>query len=304
MATRFELVLHGGESGRLRAAGEEALAEIQRLDRQLSFYRPDSELSWVNARAALGPVQVEPRFFRLLERCLQLTDATDGAFDITIAPLMRAWHFVSAGGALPDCETLARARSMVGRQHIELDADRCTVSFTRPGVAIDLGAAGKGYAIDRAMSVLTEHDITSALLHGGTSSIHTIGSDKGAAEWMIRWSRQVTERPIVLRNEALSVSAPHGKCFEAGGRTFGHVMDPRIGEPVVRTASAVVIGPGSLECDALSTAVLVHGPDWVPTLSGRFPGYSGMVSQQCPDRWERSENTQADQYQGRRLDTT
>jgi thiamine biosynthesis lipoprotein len=274
MGTRFEIVVHGDDPVRLRAAGEAAMHEIQRLDCQLSFYRPDSELSWLNARAARAPVQVEPGFFGLLERCLQLTEATDGAFDITVAPLMRAWRFVNGDGRLPDGHTLAAARALVGRGGVELDVRRRTVRFTRPGVALELGAAGKGYAIDRAMSILAEHEVASALMHGGTSSIHATGNDPGRIGWTVTWAA----RPLALRNEALSVSAPHGKCFREGGRTYGHVLDPRSGEPVLRTASALVTGPRSLECDALSTAVLVLGPDWLPTLGTRFPAYRGMLA--------------------------
>lgn len=279
MKTRFEVVLHGDDPVRLRAAGEEALGEIQRLDRQLSFYRPDSELTWVNAHAGAGPVPVEPRFFRLLERCLELTEATDGAFDITIAPLMRAWRFVNGEGAVPDRQTLARARSAVGRDRVMLDARRSTVSFARPGVAIDLGSAGKGYAIDRAMGVLAEYDVSRALLHGGTSSIHALGDGERQAGWTVGWTppHRAAER-ITLRDSALSVSAPRGKCFEVDGRRFGHVMDPRTGEPVAGAASALVVGPQSFECDALSTAVLVLGHGWLPTLAARFSSYRGMVA--------------------------
>jgi thiamine biosynthesis lipoprotein len=279
MATRFEVVLHGDDPVRLRAAGEEALAEIQRLDRQLSFYRPDSELSWVNAHAGQAPVPIEPRFFRLLERCLQLSDASDGAFDITVAPLMRAWRFVNARGAQPDRRILDVARDAVGRHCVALDTARRTVRFTHPRVAIDLGAAGKGYAIDCAMNVLAEHGIGNAFLHGGTSSAHAVGNDEGEVGWRVGWAPpDAPVERILLRDAALSVSAPHGKCFEAEGRTFGHVMDPRTGEPVVGAASALVVGPRSFECDALSTALLVLGIEWLPTLTTRFPGYRAKVA--------------------------
>src|ERR1044071_7272894 len=101
MATRFELVLYGENEPHLRSAGEEALQEIERLDQQLSFYRNDSEITFLNRRAADGFVKVEPRLFDLLKRCAALTKLTDGAFDITVAPLMRAWRFVLDSGGVP-----------------------------------------------------------------------------------------------------------------------------------------------------------------------------------------------------------
>ncbi len=121
MATRFELVLHGEDDVRLRAAGEEALAEIQRLDAQLSFYRPSSEISRINARAAAGPVRVEPRLFRLLQTARRLHTETGGAFDLTVAPLMRCWGFTGNTGRLPEPEALAEARRRTGMHLVTLD---------------------------------------------------------------------------------------------------------------------------------------------------------------------------------------
>jgi thiamine biosynthesis lipoprotein len=251
MATRFEVVLRGGDPVRLRAAGEEALEEIQRLDRQLSFYRPESDISWLNARAALEPVPVEPRLFQLLERCMWIAAATDGAFDITTA----------------------------GFHHIELDCEHCTVRFTRPGVAIDLGAAAKGYAIDRAMDVLAEHRIGNALLHGGASSVHAFGHDEQDRYWKVAWTRpDAVPEEILLCDAALSVSAPHAQSFEAKRRTFGHVIDPRTGKPTAAARSALVVGPKSLECDALSAAALVLGADGVSRLNARFPEYHARIA--------------------------
>jgi thiamine biosynthesis lipoprotein len=144
MATRFELVLDGDDEARLRAAGEDALDEIARFDAQLSFYQSTSDVSWINGHAAFEPVLVEPRLFELLDRCLALSAATDGAFAITIAPLMKAWRFTDGNGAHPDAAVLTRARALVGFRGVELDAARRTVRFARPGMLIDLGSAGKG----------------------------------------------------------------------------------------------------------------------------------------------------------------
>jgi thiamine biosynthesis lipoprotein len=279
MATRFELVLDGDDEARLRAAGEDALDEIVRLDAQLSFYRPTSDVSWINGHAALEPVLVEPRLFELLERCLRLSAATDGAFDITVAPLMKAWHFAGGSGKCPDAAGLARARALVGFSGIELDAAKRTLRFARPGTLIDLGSAGKGYAVDRAISRLRENGVQRALLHGGTSSVHAIGVPRPSDRWRVGWSPDgAPARTFELQDSALAVSAVHGKAFCANGRVYGHVMDPRSGQPADTARSAVVTGPDSLQCDALSTALLVRGASWIPVLSERFPGYSGMVA--------------------------
>jgi thiamine biosynthesis lipoprotein len=278
MATRFELVLDGSTDVDARAAGEEALSEIARLEEHLSFYRAGSDISWINGHAASEPVKIEPRLFSLLQRCQALSLATDGAFDITVAPLMRAWRFVGDTGAVPSPALLAAARASVGFRHVSLDPVLSSIRFERPGMSIDLGAAAKGYAIDEAVGILRARGITSALLHGGTSSVHVIGAPSNGVGWRIGWHPpHASTQAFTLRDAALSVSAVHGKAFAEGGRTYGHVLDPRTGLPTRMAVSAVVTGPGSLEADALSTALLVLGAGWIPSLRIRFPGYDGDV---------------------------
>lgn len=281
MATRFELVLYGSDPVRLRAAGEEALGEIERLDARLSLYRADSELSWVNRQAADEAVKVDPRFLKLLQRCADITAHTDGTFDITVAPLMRTWNFVGDTGRKPDSKALEAALEITGMQHVLLDEEHFTVRFDRKGVEMDLGAVGKGYAIERAIGLLRENGITSALLHGGTSTVYAIGMRPDGTPWKvaIRDPLRPDEHAKVvdLHDNALSVSAVHGKSFTENGREFGHVIDPRTGQPVQEILTAAVIGPSATECDALSTALLVLGEPGLSMLAERFSGYSGVV---------------------------
>jgi thiamine biosynthesis lipoprotein len=278
MGTRFELVLFG-----TRAVGEEALSEITRLESRLSRFRPGSDISWINAQASHRAVKVEPALLTLLRRAKGLSAATGGAFDMTVGPLMRLWNFEGAAHptehpGVPSPDLVAGARKCVGYQHLRVDVRASTVRFERKGMSIDLGAIGKGYAIDAAIEVLREHGITRALLHGGTSSVHAIGSPPDADAWRIPWEpRGSPQRVFELRDSALSVSAVHGKSFELDGREYGHVMDPRTGAPTTAARSALVTGPSSLECDALSTALLVLGPPWLPSLRRTFPGYHGYA---------------------------
>src|SRR6267378_1643361 len=172
MATRFEIVLCGENEVSLRAAAEEALDEIERLDTQLSLYNPTSEISHINARASHGPVRVEPTLFRLLQHAQRLSRETDGAFDITVAPLMRCWGFMRGAGQLPAPEAVGEARQKVGMHNVILNEKDFTVRFAREGVMLDLGSIGKGYALERAAELLVETGVTSAILHGGTSTVH------------------------------------------------------------------------------------------------------------------------------------
>ena len=301
MATRFELLLCGHNPPRLRAAGEEALDEVERLENQLSLFRPASEIAHLNARAAVEPVRVSPRLFALLLQARALTEATGGAFDITVAPLVRCWGFIDGPGHLPDAEQLAKAREVVGMHLVQLNESDLTVRFARAGVMLDLGAIGKGYAIDRAAEILREAGVTSALLHGGTSSIYAIGSPPNADYWLVgienpfarghplggeedrkaaersAWSSVPPLAGVPLKDESLSVSAISEKFFDAGGKTFGHVLDPRSGEPSSNALLAAVVLPSATETDALSTAFLTLGPFGSSLISSIRPTARSLV---------------------------
>lgn len=267
MATRFEVALLGDDESALRGAGEEALGEIERIERMLSLYRESSEVANVNARAASEPIRVSVEFFQLLKEAKRLSERTGGAFDITIAPLVKCWGFMRGSGETPAEEEIARAMESVGAAFLELnEADR-TVRFARPGMMLDFGAFGKGYAIDRAVELLREAGVGSALIHGGTSTAFGIGAEQGRP-WKIAVEAEAPDanaQPIVagfaeLANQALSVSAVWGKSFASQGKTFGHILDARTGRPSERAEMAAVIADSAAESDALSTALLVDGP--------------------------------------------
>jgi thiamine biosynthesis lipoprotein len=287
MATRFEIVLYGDDPVNLRAAGEEALDEIDRIEDQLSFYRPGSEVSALNRRAIHQPTKVSPSVFRLLERGKALSKATDGAFDITVAPLLQCWGFVAGSGRLPDPDVLQRARSVVSMDGVELHPDHFLARFVKKDprieadVQVDLGSIGKGYALERAAEILRENGVTQAFLHGGTSSIVAIGSPPGEEGWKVALQHPAIPSSLLgtvtLKDTSLSVSGVHGKSFEAGGRWYGHVIDPRTGEPVEGALMAAVALPSATETDALSTALLVLGAAGLQRLAETWPEISARV---------------------------
>ena len=300
MATRFELVLHGEDSVSLRAAGEEALDEIDRLENRLSLYRPGSEIAQLNARAWREPVRATPELFALLQHAQQLHTETGGAFDITIGPLVRCWGFMGANGKMPSPAELAAARARVGMQHVELDAQARTVRFAREGMMLDLGAIGKGYAVGQAAEILRAAGVTSALIHGGTSTVYAIGQPPDADSWKVgiesppatvrgsALARLTSSQPpgggapnalpaVPLRDEALSVSAIWGRSFVADGKLLGHVIDPRTAQPVNGALLAAVVLASATETDALSTALLVLGAEGRDFISKLRPGMKTLV---------------------------
>ena len=285
MATRFEMVLHGEDELVLHAAGEEALDEITALASQLNFYGADSEITRINAGAALGPVPVEPGLFRLLQEAKRVHGLSDGAFDITVAPLMECWGFADGKHRVPSPGELAKARECVGMDLVHLDAETFTVQFERSGVQVDLGAVGKGYALEIANEVLREAGVASALIHGGTSSVCAIGTPLDGEFWNIAIEHPDTAVPdherIVamakLQDESFSLSAGWGKAFEENGVSYGHVMDPGLGQPVQNALLAAVALSGGTASDAWSTALLVAGAAGVAALGKASVGSRSLI---------------------------
>ena len=285
MATRFEIVAYGDHEASVRAAGEEALNEIQRIEAQLSLYRPDSEIAHLNARAARDWVRVSPEVFRLLEQAAYLSSKTAGAFDITIAPLVRCWGFIGGQGQQPTPEAIEQARQTVGMHLVELDPENFAVRFRRPGVMLDFGAIGKGHAIDKAAELLREEGITSAILHGGTSTVCAIGKPPDQPSWKVAVeappeAEDTQPKPLAvveLHEEAFSVSAVWGKSFSRGGKTFGHIIDPRTGHPADYADLAAIVLPSATETDALSTALLTMGPSGQDTIARLRPNCRSLV---------------------------
>jgi FAD:protein FMN transferase len=276
MATRFEIALHGSNPANLRAAAEEALDEIDRLESLLSLYRPGTDISRVNAYAHVNPVTVHPEVFSLLERAKALCIETGGAFDITVAPLVRCWGFMGGTGSQPDPERVAEARAMVGMHLMHLDPRHNSVRFERAGVMIDLGAIGKGYAVERAADLLRESGVESALLHGGTSSTAAIGLQPDGTPWKVAITSPIHDpgapfAVVELKDESLSVSAVWGRSFKAGEKTFGHVIDPRSGQPVQGGLLSAIVTRSATDGDALTTALLID------------PALAKGIAQQRPD---------------------
>jgi len=176
MGTIFTVAVYGRDRTFLSEVVEQVFEEVDRLDEQMSNYKPESELSVINREAASHPVIVEPGLFHLLEICVQRSEQTGGAFDITVGPLMKSWGFFRGRGRLPTPAEINQVLKRVGYRHLKLDPERRTIQFDESGVEIDLGGIAKGYAVDRAVDILRSNGITSALVSSGTSSIYALGS--------------------------------------------------------------------------------------------------------------------------------
>jgi thiamine biosynthesis lipoprotein len=231
----------------------------------MSHYKPDSPLSRINREAAHHPVAVEPELFDFIVEAMRYQRDSDGAFDITVGPLMKAWGFFRGEGHLPSDQMLATARRRVGAAHVMLNLQSKTIAFDATGVELDLGGIAKGYAVDRVAELLTRRHVAAALISAGGSTIYGLGAPPGAGGWQVKLQDPIDPRKIAfaveLKDRALSVAGTSEKAFEAGGVRYSHIMDPRTGRPAQGVLSVAVLASSGTAGDALDDAFFVLGPE-------------------------------------------
>ena len=267
MGSSYTVELYGSNRAQLEEAADAALDEAKRLDDLLSNYKPDSEWSQVNQRAAGSPVKVSAELFQLLSACIEYSRESEGAFDISVGPLMKVWGFYKGTGHLPHQAEVAAALTKVGYRHVHLDAREQTVSFDRPGVELDPGGIGKGYAVDRMVDVLKRKGIGIALVAGSGSSIYGLGAPPSSPQgWPVDirdpWNHEKTIATVYLKNMSLSTSGSYEKFFRAEGKIYAHIMDPRTGFPAQGSVAVSVVTPRTIDSEAWAKPYFINGRRW------------------------------------------
>jgi thiamine biosynthesis lipoprotein len=267
MGSTYTIELYGIDRVKMEAAADAAFDEVRRLDDMLSNYRPESEWSEVNRQAAAKPVEVSPELFKLFSACLEYSRESEGAFDISVGPLMKVWGFYKGTGHLPHRPEVAAALAKTGWRHVHLDPAARTVRFDRPGVELDPGGIGKGYAVDRMVDVLRQNGVETALVAGSGSSIYGMGAPPTEPRgWRVEirdpWHPRKAAAEVFLKNESMSTSGSYEKFFRAEGRTYAHIMDPRTGYPAQGSVSVSVIAPRTIDSEAWTKPYFVNGRQW------------------------------------------
>ena len=281
MACDFDVMVNpDGPVGQLDAASA-ALDLVHDLEQQLSVYRDDSELSRLNQSAFETPVAVESQLFKLLDRSKQLSELTGGAFEPAAGALIRLWRDCRLAARIPTEEEVTQAIDRCGVSNVEFDISSETIRFVREGLEFNLGAIGKGYAVDRAGEILVERGVESWLVHGGRSSIRAQGIHGGHAGWPVGLKNPLlpekTFATLVLKNAALATSGTAVQWFRYEGRRYGHILDPRSGWPIESLLSVSVIAPDSAMADALSTAFFVLGVEKSLACCDNLPKSVGAI---------------------------
>jgi thiamine biosynthesis lipoprotein len=277
MGTSVSAELWLEDETRGRELVEQVLDDYRRIDRDMSTYRADSEISRINALAAREPVPIDAELAALVERALNLSVLSGGAFDITYESVGYLYDFHAHKH--PSEAQIDRLLPEIDYRHVHVDRERSAISFDVPGVRINLGGIAKGYAVEHAAEMLRRAGVEHAVLNAGGDT--RVVGDRLGKPWIIgirhpRLADEVVTRlPIV--DEAISTSGDYERFFEEDGRRYHHIMNPATGEPAQGVVSATVIGPDATMTDGLSTTIFVLGPEKGLALIETLPDYEAVI---------------------------
>jgi FAD:protein FMN transferase len=270
MGVQARLVVYAPDEATAQRACTAAYQRVAALEDSMSDYRQTSELLQLCGQAGTGPVKVSQDLFYVLKKARELSEKSDGAFDVTVGPLVQLWRAARKTGQLPSDEAVERARQLVGWRKAVLDERASTVNLTEPGMRLDLGGIAKGYAGDEAVAVLRSHGITRALFEAGGDIV--LGDPPPGEHG---WAIDITEgtrsgRTIRLSNCAISTSGDVEQFVIYNGKRYSHVVDPRNGWALTNRVEATVIAQHGIDSDALSTALCVLGNERGAALADEY----------------------------------
>ena len=256
MGVAARLTLYAENEQKAEAAAKAAYARFAELEQVMSDYRPTSEINDVCRRAAYGPVKVSEDLFRVLKRSLEVAEASDGAFDPTVGPLVALWRESRRSGVLPSAAQIEAAKAKVGWRFVEIDSKARMVFIKRLGVRIDFGGIAKGDACDQAVLVLKKNGVPNAMVEAG-GDIKVSGHPPGTSGWIIGIHGANLRR--IFKNEAISTSGDAEQFVEIGGVRYSHIVDPKTGLGLTNRIQASVIARDGLTTDPLATALCILG---------------------------------------------
>lgn len=262
MGSRFDITIVADNKVLANKYIDQAVEEITRIERLISSWDSDSQTSEINRNAGIKPTIVEAELFDLIERALQLSKITQGAFDITYASLDKVWHFDGSMTKKPTEESIASSVSKVGYQKVILNKNDRSVFLQQEGMKIGFGAIGKGYAADKVRNFLKSHGVTAGIINA-SGDLTTWGKQPDGTDWMVGITNPLNQNKVFswfpVVNAAVATSGNYEKFVEFEGIKYSHIIDPRTGYPATGLVSVTIFGQSAELCDALATAVFVSG---------------------------------------------
>ncbi|QEG30679.1 Thiamine biosynthesis lipoprotein ApbE precursor [Gemmata obscuriglobus] len=283
MGTTFRIVLYATDKAVAKKAADAAFTRVAQLDATMSDYKKDSELTLLCKAFATDvgdPVAVGDDLFFVLQKADELSKKSDGAFDVTVGPVVQLWRLARRTQQFPDAKELAAARAKVGYQKVKLDTTKKTVRLTIPGMQLDLGGIAKGYAADEALKLLREKfGITQALV-AAYGDITCGDPPPGEQAWKVDIApiaKSQKPRTLKLANAAVSTSGDLEQFVEIAGVRYSHVLDPKTGVGLTGRRSVTVIAPNGITADSMTKAVSVLPPEQGLKLVDATPGAATSI---------------------------
>ena len=277
MGTQVIVKAVGADRAQLDRGVTAAFDEVWRLERMMSNFMPDSELSRINQQAGKSPARVSRELFDVIKRALYFSDLTGGTFDISFASVGKLWNFRT--GILPDPAAIKAQLPFVDYRKIQLNESDSSVFLPFPQMEIGLGGIGKGYAMDRAMAVLSAHGIENAIVMAGGDTL--VKGKKGTDLWRIGLRDPDKKDGILavlpLEDQAISTSGDYERFFIKDGVRYHHILDPATGYPAMKCRSVTVLARDATTSDALTKGVFILGPEKGLALLERLEGVEGIV---------------------------
>lgn len=291
MGTIFRIELYSTDDATAAKAAEAAFARAEELEQIMSDYRQDSELMGLAREGASAPFPVSIELYDVLAKSIRISELSRGAFDVTVGPLVELWRKVRTTGSLPDASELARAKALVDYRNIDLDASRRTVFLRRPGMKLDLGAIGKGYAADQMLALLQSLGIRQAMVVAG-GEVAVGAPPPGEAGWKVALDTPDAGAggppcTLLLHDTAVSTSGDSKQFVEVNGKRYSHVIDPSTGWALEGTGSTTVMARDSATADALGTALSVMPVREAIQLAQSLPGVAVYMVRQAGNGWKR-----------------
>lgn len=276
MGTRVYVELWADDASAGNSAIDAVMASMRYIDELMSHYKPESQLSRINAHAAEGPVVVDPELFDVIRQSIHYSEITQGAFDITYASVGYLYDYRNR--IRPTEAEIQAKLPGVNYRFLELDPARHSVRFARPGMRIDLGGIAKGYAVDRGIKILEEHGVAHAIVTAGGDS--RIIGDRFGRPWVVGIRNPDDAHSVVTRiplvDSAISTSGDYERYFDEDGVRYHHIIDPHTGHSASKVRSATILAPTAIQTDGLSKTAFVLGPEKALQILEKIPGVDAV----------------------------
>ena len=264
MGSDFEITVVENNISKANYFIDLAIKEISRIESLISSWDKNSQTSLINNSAGIRPVQVDKELFELISRSIKISALTQGAFDISYAPMDKLWYFDKEMEKLPTAQQIAQSVSKVGYENIIINEKKRTVFLNKKGMKIGFGAIGKGYAADKAKDILIQNDVKSGIINA-SGDLTAWGQKPSGDDWMVAVVNPLNKNKVFswrpIKNSSIVTSGNYEKFITVDGKSYSHIIDPRTGYPSEGILSVTIISQNAELADALATSVFVLGTD-------------------------------------------